>query len=92
MEDNKVVEMKPQTTKEKMSYEELNNAAIQLSEQNRKMYMQLQEVNMVNMFKRLEFLFKVIKNKDSFSSEFVIKCVEEVEDIMTIPTEDKDSE
>ena len=92
MEDNKVVEMKPQTTKEKMSYEELNNADIQLSEQNRKMYMQLQEVNMVNMFKRLEFLFKVIENKDSFSSEFVIKCVEEVEDIMTIPTEDKDSE
>jgi hypothetical protein len=92
MEENKVVEMRPQTTKEKMSYEELNNAAIQLSEQNRKMYMQLQEVNMVNMFKRLEFLFKVIENQGSFSSEFVIKCVEEVEDIMTIPTEDKDSE
>jgi hypothetical protein len=92
MEENKVVEMRPQTTKEKMSYEELNNAAIQLSEQNRKMYMQLQEANMINMFKRLEFLFKVIENKGSFSSEFVIKCVEEVEDIMTIPTEDKDSE
>lgn len=70
---------------EKLSYEQLENVAHQLSEQNKQLYARLQEANMVNIFKRMEYLFKVIENGHAFSSEFVNKCVSEIEDLMTIP-------
>lgn len=34
--------------------------------------------------KRLEFLFKVLENKDSFSSDFLVSVIEEIEDGLTI--------
>ena len=46
----------------KMSYEQLEQIAHQLSEQARKLYSQLQQSNMTNMFKRLDYLFKVVEN------------------------------
>lgn len=70
---------------EKLSYEQLENVAHQLSEQNKQLYARLQEANMVNIFKRMEYLFKVIENGQAFSNEFVNKCVSEIEDLMTIP-------
>lgn len=70
---------------EKLSYEQLENVAHQLSEQNKQLYARLQEANMVNIFKRMEYLFKVIENGHAFSNEFVNKCVSEIEDLMTIP-------
>lgn len=76
--------------KEKMSYEELENVAHQLSEQNRQMYARMQEYNMANTFKRLDYLFKVIEQSVFFKQEFVDKCIAEVEDIMTIPEEKTD--
>ena len=61
----KVVEMQPtkETERpEKMSYEQLENVAHQLSEQAKQLYMKLQAANMSNMFKRLDYLFKVVEN------------------------------
>ena len=88
----KVVEMQPTTKEverpEKMSYEQLENVAHQLSEQSRQLYIKLQQANMNNMFKRLDYLFKVIANADQFSKVFIAKCVKEVEEIMTIPEQD----
>lgn len=92
----KVVKMQP-TTKEterpaKMSYEQLENVAHQLSEQARQLYSQLQKSNMTNMFKRLDYLFKVVENGHMFKQDFLEKCIAEIEELMTVPEEtEKDS-
>lgn len=95
MEEKKAVATKADKP-EKMSYEQLENVAHQLSEQAKHLYAKLQEANMTNMFKRLDYLFKVVENAHAFSEEFVTKCVAEIEDLMTVPeseeTEDKPEE
>lgn len=88
MEENKVKNERP----EKMSYEQLENVAHQLSEQNRQLYMKLQSANMTNLFKRLDYLFKVIENSDKFNKEFGNKCLTEIESSMTIPEEESKEE
>lgn len=69
----------------KMSYEQLENVAHQLSEQVRQLYAKLQEANLENMFKRLDYLFRVVENAHSFSVDFVNKCTSEIESLMTLP-------
>ena len=93
----KVVEMQPTTKEterpEKMSYEQLENIAHQLSEQAKQLYMKLQDANMSNMFKRLDYLFKVVENGHMFKQDFLEKCIAEIEEIMTVPEEtDKEEE
>jgi hypothetical protein len=87
---NNVVDMKPQS--EKMPYEQLENIAHQLSEQTRQLYSKLQAANMTNMFKRLDYLFKVIEFGHVFNHDFLERCVEEIENYMTIPEESDDAE
>lgn len=88
----KVVEMQPTMKEtertEKMSYEQLENVAHQLSEQSRQLYMKLQAANMSNMFKRLDYLFKVVENGSMFNKSFLEKCITEIEETMT-PSEDE---
>ena len=74
--------------KEKMSYEELENIAHQLSEQSRVLMQKLQEANMGNMFKRLDYLFKIIEFEHRFDDNFTNKCVKEIQDMISIPEED----
>lgn len=69
---------------EKMSYEQLENIAHQLSEQNRKLYTDLQKLSDMSFFKRLDLLFKVVDSKAKFSMQFVINCIKEIEELMTI--------
>lgn len=88
----KVVEMKPQERPEKMSYEQLENVAHQLSEQNRQLFAKMQELNMANMFKRLDYLFKVVENGHMFKQDFLEKCVAEIESIMTVPKQEEEPE
>lgn len=87
----KVVEMQPTTKEterpEKMSYEQLEQVAHQLSEQARQLYSQLQQSNMTNMFKRLDYLFKVVENGHMFKQDFLEKCIAEIEELMTVPEE-----
>lgn len=73
--------------KEKMSYEELENIAHQLSEQSRVLIQKLQDANMTNAFKRLDYLFKVIDMAHMFEEEFVTECVNEVKGLIQIPEE-----
>lgn len=96
MEENKEakVETKPTpeaTRPEKMSYEQLENIAHQLSDQAKQLYAKLQEANMVNVFKRLDYLFKVVENAHAFNEEFVAKCVDEIEDLMTVPETEEET-
>ena len=92
----KVVKMQPATKDErpeKLSYEQLENVAHQLSEQTKQLYMKLQAANMNNMFKRLDYLFKVVENGHMFKQDFLEKCIAEIEEIMTVPEEtDKEEE
>ena len=95
MEENKETKMEPTTEAarpEKMSYEQLENIAHQLSNQAKQLYAKLQEANMVNMFKRLDYLFKVVENTHAFNEAFVAKCVAEIEDLMTVPETEEETE
>ena len=89
----KVVEMKPQEQRpEKMSYEKLENVAHQLSEQNRQLFAKLQELNMANVFKRLDYLFKVVENGHMFKQDFLEKCIAEIESLMEVPEQEEKPE
>ena len=86
----KVVKVQPATKDErpeKLSYEQLENVAHQLSEQAKQLYMKLQAADMSNMFKRLDYLFKVVENGHMFKQDFLEKCIAEIEEIMTVPEE-----
>lgn len=92
MEENKenVVSMNKNVESEstkKLSYEELEKVAHQLSEQSKQLYMKLQASNMTNMFKRLDYLFKVVENGHVFKQDFFEKCIAEIEELMTVPKE-----
>lgn len=78
--------------KEKMSYEELENIAHQLSEQGRVLAQKLQEANMGNVFKRLDYLFKIIEFEHIFDDNFTNKCVKEIQDMISIPEEETNKE
>lgn len=88
MEENKEIK------KEKLSYEDLENVCHQLSEQSRALYQRLQDTNTI--FKRLDYLFEVIKNEEAFKEagkqEFLQACIEEVVATMTIPEENSKTE
>lgn len=93
--ETKMVELKnnsQENKSKKLSYEELENVAHQLSEQSRQLYAQLQEVNRSNLFTRLEYLFKVVENAPSFSEEFSRACVDEIQELMTIPKDEVEEE
>ena len=77
------------TEEKKLSYEQLNEIAHQLSEQNRELYQKVQEMNMSNIFKRLDYLFKVVDLSVEFKQEFVNKCKEEITTLMTLPKEEE---
>ena len=73
--------------KEKLSYEQLEEVARQMEGQLRQVYAKLQEANMNNLFKRLDFLFKVLETEQMFQLGFVQKCADEIKSILTIPEE-----
>ena len=102
--ENKTVKMtatpKQETPKQekKLSYEDLERLAYQLSEQAKNMKAAIQERDNAieqlknqlgatnNTFARLEFLLEIIKNSNcKFGESFAQKCIEEVESIMELP-------
>lgn len=93
--EEKTVKMDPNVLREgperdttKLSYDELENIAKQLSDQNRQLYQKLQETTTESMFKRLDFLFKVLEFNSSFDQAFTDKCVEEIQYMITIPEQE----
>ena len=92
MEENKETTQASEQPKQ-LSYEQLKNVAGQLQQQNMQLRKALQEANFSNMFKRLDYLFKVMEYPHMFSDEFVQKCTVEIESLMTIPeTEEEPKE
>lgn len=85
----KTVEMNASQENKKLSYEELNEVCMRLEQQNQYLVRELQKANLTNMFKRLDYLFKVVEHSHSFGdAEFVGNCIEEIKEAMTINTEE----
>ena len=85
----KTVEMNASQENKKLSYEELNDVCMRLEQQNQYLVRELQKANLTNMFKRLDYLFKVVEYSHSFGdAEFVGNCIEEIKEAMIINTEE----
>lgn len=88
----KTVELTQESQKEerqKLSYEQLNDACNQLFQQNQRLVKRNNELEQFLLNKRLEYLFKVISLEDnilkkSFSEEFITACAKEIEIALTI--------
>ena len=84
------MEEKKETTAEqpkRFTYEQLEQIAGNLSNQVQQLSARLQEANM---FKRLDYCFKVLEvaptlSAAMFSPDFVERCAKEIEDLMTPP-------
>lgn len=79
----------PMAQPEKLSYEQLENVAAELQQRCTTLYTELQNANMFNIFKRLDYLFKVVENNTRFPADFARKCVDEIVTLMVLPTEEK---
>lgn len=71
--------------RENPTYEQLENYVNQLASQNMALNKRVAELSEISMFKRIDYLFKVIENKDSFDESFVETCSNEIVDVMTPP-------
>lgn len=80
---------------EKMSYEQLENIAHQMSDQSRNLYAQnqklakaLEEANMNNFFKKLDYLWAIIHSDSEYlTDEFKKQCGEEFMEALTAKEE-----
>ena len=88
----KVVEMQPVAGVEKKTYEQLEAENMQIKQQAEAMYRQMQQMNMQNIFKRLDYLFEVIKERTAFPKDFVDRSTNEIVSLLTIPEEQKKEE
>lgn len=68
---------------EKLTYEQLEQAANQLLAQNNELRKVLIETS--NAMRRLDYLFKVLDHVHLFDDQFVEKCIEEIVQLMTLP-------
>lgn len=76
----------------RMTYEQLNNIAGSLSYQLEEAKKQIQAINMANLFKRLDYLFKVVELGSKFGEEFTQACVNEIKSLMTVPEDKEEKE
>ncbi len=96
MEEKKVkeVKMKPiqgkGQDKQKLTYEQLNDACNQLFQQNQYLLKQVKELNTINCYKRLDYLFKVVELATTFKdADFVNNCIDEIKEAMTLAPEEE---
>ena len=91
--DVKVEGSKTTDTPKELTKEQLSGMLHQMSEQGKKLFEEnrhlretIEELNMSNLFKRLDYLFKVITEDNMYlSHSFKYKCAEEIEYLMTQP-------
>ena len=84
---------KPQPKKTSWNAEEVNNLIVQYQNQIQQyeqyiqaMQNQIKELEIDGIIKRVDILFKVLKHADLFGAEYVNTCVEELKQIITLPT------
>lgn len=77
---------------QKLSYEKLNEVCSQLYQENQYMKRQLYEANEALASRRMDYLFRIVEAKDTFSPEFVASCVSEIEGAFTPQQENQEGE
>jgi hypothetical protein len=88
MEETNVIKMEtPEVESKKLSYEELENVAKKLYTRCADMATEIQRMKMDNSFKRLDYLFKVLKYYSLLDTDFVRNCAKEIQEMITIPEE-----
>ena len=70
--------------KNKLSYEELENVAAQLQQENMQFRQMINQINYNNFFKRLDYLFEVLKLSHMFPQEFTTDCSDEIMQCMKV--------
>lgn len=95
--EEKIVTEETQEQVRKFTYEQLEQIATNLSSQVQQLSVKLQESNMFNMFKRLDYCFKVLEvaqnqKIDLLKEEFVKRCADEIQELMTVPEEPETKE
>lgn len=81
----------------KLTYEQLEEAARQISQQaeaifkeNQQLKNALQQASVANLYRELDFRFKVLENADMFSTKFLDMCIRNIEETMTPKPEEKE--
>jgi hypothetical protein len=92
MEENKT----KNNESKKLTYEQLNQAAQQISQQaealfkeNQQLKQTLNKISIQNSYTELGFRFKVIEFSNMFPKEFVDKIIKEIEETMTVVVEEQ---
>lgn len=83
-----------------LTREQLVGMLQQMSEQDRKLFEEnkklkavIEDMNMTNLFKRLDYLFRIITEDNKYlTDEFKIKCAQEIELLMTQPEQETPEE
>ena len=75
--------------KKKLTYEELQTLAGSLSSQLQNLQEAYQKINYTNIFKRLDYLFLVVQNKDFFDKSFVSNIKDEIQSLLKLENEDE---
>nr|DAN48096.1 MAG TPA: hypothetical protein [Crassvirales sp.] len=95
MEENKT----KNNENKKLTYEQLNQAAQQISQQAEALYKENQQLkaalnrlSIQNGYTELGFKFKVVENSTMFPKEFVEKIITEIVDTMTGTNEEQEEE
>lgn len=83
--------MEEKKTKE-FSLEEIKNIAGQLQQQNVQLRQALQRANYENLFRRLDYLFKVLDNAHMFDIDFVEECTTEIQESIRLPKDEESQE
>lgn len=97
MKEKKILNLASSENKEeapevqqKLTYEQLENVAKQLSAQSEELYKRYLKAEELLAIRRLDYLIKVVEMKDNFSDKFIKDCIEEIEKSLTIPEEVKE--
>ena len=93
-------EQKDNKNGQKLTYEQLKEAADKLWNDNRYLRQELQKATeFINTINRLDYLFKVVEishnnrnNSVSFADEFVERCIAEIQDGLTLPEQKEEKE
>lgn len=79
--------MEEKEVKTENRVEELERTIEQLKISYTKLFEAYQNAQIDNVFKRLDYLFKVVDNFTFFNKEFANNVIKEIEDLLTIKSE-----
>lgn len=90
----------PKEEVKELTYEQLKGVAHQLSEQGERLYKEnlelkkaLEQANLANLFKRLDYLFKIVGEDNPYlSQDFKTRCGQEIEQMMSAPEPESESQ